>query len=133
MAHLSPGRGEHAARVLLVDDETEYTASLAKVLGRRHIDVTVAADGEAALAAFTPGAFDVVLLDVKMPGGMDGLEVLAELRRRDPTLPVILITGHRAPRQENELAGQAFALLLKPYPISELCALIDRAAAHAEE
>lgn len=128
MADLSPGGPHASTRVLVVDDEREFTATLSKVLARRKFDVVTASDGESALATFAAGHFDVVLLDVKMPGGLDGLQVLDELKRRDPEVQVILMTGHRAPKQEDELRGRAFALVLKPYPIPDLVALIEEAS-----
>ncbi|MFH1177434.1 MAG: response regulator, partial [Acidobacteriota bacterium] len=66
--------------VLLVDDEVEFTRALAKVLRRRSFGVEVTGDASAALAALQRRPFDVVLLDVKMPG-MDGIQALAEIMR----------------------------------------------------
>jgi CheY-like chemotaxis protein len=124
-----PGSNQAGTRVLVVDDEQEFTSVLEKVLRRRSFEVTTVGDGQSALSAFTPGRFDVVLLDLKMPGGLDGLQVLEELRRRDHELPVILMTGHRAPDQEDDLGARAFALVLKPHPIPDLIKLIERAVA----
>ena len=120
--------------LLIVDDEVDFSAALAKVLGRRGIVVHAAGTGEAALAMLRERAFPVVLLDVKMPG-MDGLRVLAEIKRSRPATQVILMTGHLAPGEEERgAAGGAFAYLLKPYPTVQLVEVIEaagRAAAAA--
>jgi CheY-like chemotaxis protein len=120
-----------AIRVLLVDDEAEFTATLAKVLGRRGFAVEVAGDGDLALARLAAGnGFDVVVLDVKLPG-KDGLAVLAEIRQRRPEIEVILMTGHLSAGGEREgLSGGAFAYLLKPHPLPALIERIEEAAAH---
>ena len=116
-------------KVLLVDDEVDFTASLRKVLSRRGFDVEVAADGLSALARIAQGHFDVVVLDVKMPG-MNGLHVLSEIRHLSLPTRVILLTGHFSlTDEENTLKNGAFAYLLKPYPILKLVEMIEAAAA----
>ncbi|MCX5871739.1 MAG: response regulator, partial [Deltaproteobacteria bacterium] len=80
-------------RVLLVDDEVNFTASMEKVLRRRGFVVMVAANGLIALPLIAREHFDVVVLDIKMPG-MDGTQVLSEIKRFSPDIPVILLTGH---------------------------------------
>jgi two-component system OmpR family response regulator len=113
-------------RVLLVDDEPEFTNTLSKVLSLRDMQVDVCSSAECALEAVSRQAFDVVLLDVKMPG-ISGLACLAELRRISPALPVILLTGHLAPEEEQRGLGDgAVAYLLKPFPVPDLVALIRR-------
>lgn len=80
-------------RLLIVDDEQEFTASLTKLMTRRGIAVHVCENGPAALDYLSLHRADVVLLDIKMPG-MDGEEVFIHLQRRWPDLPVIVLTGH---------------------------------------
>jgi DNA-binding response OmpR family regulator len=118
-------------RVLLADDEAEFALGLSKVLARRGCAVDVRPDGASAIAAAAAGGYDVVLLDVKMPD-MDGIAVLAELRRRSPGLRAILMTGRLAVGDEERgLGAGAFAYVLKPHPIEDLAALIRRAAVPA--
>jgi DNA-binding response OmpR family regulator len=84
---------KHTA-ALLVDDDARLGALVAEYLGRHEIDVTVAADGERGLAALQRGRFDVVLLDVMLPG-IDGLEVCRRIRAT-PALaatPVLMLTA----------------------------------------
>jgi DNA-binding NtrC family response regulator len=111
-----------------VDDEAEFTAGLGKVLRRRGLEVAEAHDGPAALAAAAEGCFDVALLDVKMPG-MDGIQLMGELRRRSPATQVILMTGHLSVGGEWDKGPHgAFAYLLKPHPLPDLITVIRRAA-----
>jgi len=80
-------------KVLIVDDEPAIRSALRMVLEYEGYSVAEAKDGLTALAAAAKELPDIVLLDIKMPG-MDGMEVLEELRRRDPRLPVIMLSGH---------------------------------------
>jgi two-component system nitrogen regulation response regulator NtrX len=79
--------------VLVVDDEKSIRDSLRKVLEYEGHTVTEATSGRVGLDEARDGAFDVVLLDIKMPG-MDGMDVLRQLAQDDPDLPVIMISGH---------------------------------------
>ena len=79
--------------VLVVDDEAGVRASLAGILGDEGYAVEAVDTGEAALAALEARRYDLVLLDVWLPG-QDGLEVLRRIRERDAELPVIVISGH---------------------------------------
>ena len=80
-------------RVLLVDDETDFTAAMAKRLSVRGLSVSCAGSGEEALQLLAAQEFDVVVLDVRMPG-LGGLETLSQIRRRHPLVEVIMLTGH---------------------------------------
>ncbi len=116
-------------KVLLVDDEVDFTTSLSRVLSRRDFDVEVSSDGLSGLARIIQGNFDVVVLDGKMPG-MNGIHVLSEVSRLSLPTRVILLTGHFSlPDEEDTLKSGAFAYLLKPYPILKLVELIETAAA----
>ena len=79
--------------ILVVDDEAGVRSSLAAILGDEGYAVTSADSGEAGLAALEARRFDLVLLDVWLPG-LDGLEVLRRIRERDSELPVVVISGH---------------------------------------
>ncbi|MBU0990180.1 MAG: response regulator, partial [Proteobacteria bacterium] len=80
-------------RVLLVDDEEEFVQALAERLSIRDYDVTTSLSGEDAVEKLRHYNFDVVILDVRMPG-MDGTEVLHEMKRIKPLTEVIMLTGH---------------------------------------
>jgi DNA-binding response OmpR family regulator len=79
---------------LLVDDDARLAALVAEYLGNNEIDVVVAPDGERGLAALAKGRFDVVLLDVMMPG-LDGYEVVRRIRKSPDgaRLPVVMLTA----------------------------------------
>lgn len=124
---MSPGR------ILVVDDEMEFSSTLSKVLRRRGYAVETRFSGEAALAALAEAPFEVVVLDVKMPG-MQGPEVLDAIKHAHPATQVILMTGHLSGGADGNVPSPgAFAYLLKPYPIPDLIAVIDAAVARALE
>jgi DNA-binding NtrC family response regulator len=111
-------------RLLIIDDEEELTAGLAKTLGRRKMRVTTAASGALALDILDQQAFDVVLLDIKMPG-ISGLDLLLLIKKKVPFVEVILLTGH--PTVEEALKGLgkgAFDYLLKPQEVETLTTTI---------
>jgi CheY-like chemotaxis protein len=115
-------------KVLLVDDEVSFTTSMERVLSRRGFDVKVASDGLAALHLIAGEQFEVIVLDMKMPG-MDGGQVLEEIKRSYPDIPVILLTGHYfSSDEESSLKKGAYAYLLKPCPVLDLINLITAAA-----
>ncbi len=122
-----------AIKVLLTDDEREFTNILSKILRRRGFEVEAANDGDSALATLSQQWFDVVLLDVKMPG-RDGIQVLGEIKSMVPSPEVILLTGHVSTTEETDgLETGAFAYLLKPHPILGIIDCIEAAAARSRE
>ena len=115
-------------RVLLADDEQVYVESLAKVLRRRGFDVVAVFDGPAATRAISQEEFDVVVLDLRMPG-MDGLAVLEAIRSRDTLTPVLLLSGHADMDQAAKaLKGGAVDVLMKPCPVETLVSAIEDAS-----
>jgi|HubBroStandDraft_2_1064218.scaffolds.fasta_scaffold16841_2 two-component system nitrogen regulation response regulator NtrX len=114
------------ASILIVDDEPNIRRMLAALLASEGYEVRDAPAGEAAIAAAAEVAPDAVLLDLMMPGPLDGLATLARLRERDPELPVIMMSG-RAGLSDAVRATKlgAFNFLEKPLsPESVLLALI---------
>jgi len=79
--------------ILVVDDEPNARNSLAEILRLEDFRVATAANGEAALEALEQEKFDVMLLDLKMPG-MDGVEVLNKIKTNWPKTKVVMITGY---------------------------------------
>lgn len=108
-------------RVLVVDDEMDFLETIVNRLLKRTIEATGVPSGEAALALMKEINFDVVLLDIKMPGGMDGIEVLREIKKMQPLTEVILLTGHASVETSIEgLKSGAFDYLIKPVKFAEL-------------
>jgi len=108
-------------RALVVDDEPDFLETLVNRLQKRNIDTSGARSGEEALEIMKKKLFDVVILDVKMPGGMDGIETLREMKKIQPLAEVVLLTGHAS--VETSIEGMklgAFDYLLKPIKIEDL-------------
>ena len=106
---------------LVVDDEQDFLETLVNRLGKRSIDATGVRSGEEAVEAMKKKLFDVVILDIKMPGGMDGIETLREMKKIQPLAEVILLTGHAS--VETSIEGMklgAFDYLIKPIKLEEL-------------
>lgn len=116
-------------RLLLVDDERGYTEVLSKRMGRREIDVVIALSGSEAIQTLRKRDFEVAVLDLKMED-MDGIEVLKIFKKMDPTMPVIMLTGHGSEKAAREgMALGAFDYLTKPCELEELIKRIKEAAA----
>ena len=101
-------------RVLVVDDELDFMETLVKRLERRGFEVTGVGGGQEALRLLQKERFDVVVLDVMMPG-MDGIETLREIKLGWPRTQVILLSGHGG--EEMGMRGMvygAYAYLLMP-------------------
>ncbi|MBI4776754.1 MAG: response regulator [Deltaproteobacteria bacterium] len=108
-------------RVLVVDDEEDFLETLVNRLQKRSIDTVGVKSGEEAVQNVKGKLFDVILLDIKMPGGMDGIEALREIKKIQPLAEVILLTGHAS--IETSIEGMklgAFDYLLKPVKLEEL-------------
>jgi DNA-binding NtrC family response regulator len=117
-----------AFRALVVDDEEDFLETLVKRMNKRSIDTTGAKSGEEALELMKQKLFDVVILDVKMPGGMDGIEALREMKKIQPLAEVLLLTGHAS--VETSIEGMklgAFDYILKPVKLEELLTKLAKA------
>ncbi|HOV88060.1 MAG TPA: response regulator [Syntrophobacteraceae bacterium] len=114
-------------KVLLVDDEKEFTDTLAQRLEIRDFEVTTASSADEALAQLGKREVDVVVLDVLMPG-KDGVAALHEIKKVHPLVEVILLTGHATVESAVEgLKSGAFDYLLKPTETKDLIAKIVQA------
>ncbi len=114
-------------RVLMVDDEEQFRSTTSKILTRRGYQTTVAESGEAAVQIIRDSNQDVVVLDVKMPG-MDGHEVLREIKKINPDVQVIMLTGHGSiDSAKKSLKDEAFDYLNKPCDMDLLASKIEDA------
>ena len=80
------------ARILVIDDDTAIRTVIKTVLERESFDVVVAEDGRSGIAALEGSRFDLILIDIFMPG-MDGLESIRHLNKRAPDVPVVAMSG----------------------------------------
>jgi len=114
-------------KLLLVDDEVGYLDVLAKRLTHRGFKVTTASSGAEAIRALRKWEFDLAVVDLKMED-MDGIEVLKVLKKMDPALQVIILTGHGSERAARDgIAHGAFDYLIKPIGLDPLIARISAA------
>ena len=110
--------------VLVVEDETRISSFVAKGLEAAGYSTTVVSDGNGALDYLATGSFDLVLLDVGLPG-IDGFEVLRRLRAQGSTVPVIMLTARTSVDDTvSGLDGGANDYLPKPFKFDELLARI---------
>lgn len=114
------------ARILVVDDELVIRELVRETLAVDAHEIRTAATGGEALAAAGEARPDLVLLDVHLPDGPDGIEVCRRLRHGQPALKVILLTGMRG--EETRAAGEhagACAFLTKPFSPLELIERVE--------
>ena len=114
---------------LLVDDEQVFIEVMAERLRQRGYEVECAFSGEAALDRLEKGGIiDVVVLDVQMPG-LDGIEIVKQIRERHPLIEVIMLTGHATVETAVEAVKQgAMDYLEKPCDLDDLIAKAQTAA-----
>lgn len=106
-------------KILLVDDEKQFVDTLAERLAVRGFSARVAYDGPQALKAVEEPT-DVIVLDLRMPG-MDGFEVLRSVKKSNPQVQVIILTGHGGDAEEQTAYRMgAYNFLKKPMDIDEL-------------
>jgi len=118
------------AKVLLVDDAEAFTSNMSRLLSRRGYDVMAVNDGESAIKAVEENDFDVVLLDMKMPG-MHGLTALKEMKKRRPSIEVIILSAYgTVDLAVDGMHLGAFDYVVKPAEFEELQTKIDEAYQH---
>ena len=114
-------------KILLVDDEERFRANLKKMLAAEGFEVIEVNSGQKALEELALRAYDVILLDMRMPD-MDGLITLAAIKERYPDPEVIILTGHASVDAAAEIIRLGAAeFLLKPCPLEEVIAKIETA------
>jgi two-component system, OmpR family, response regulator len=114
-------------RVLIVDDEPDFVETIVKRLKGKGLEVEGVLNGKDAIALLDKAEFDVCVLDVKMPG-MDGLETLSEMKKKNSLMEVIMLTGHGS--VESGIRGLqlgAYDYIMKPVPFGDLLQKITQA------
>jgi len=115
------------ARILLVDDEAVFANNLSKLLTKRGYRVAAVNSGDAALRALMENSFDLMVLDLKMPG-MDGLATMNEMRKLGLSTEVLILTGHGSIDTALEaIQLGAYDYVTKPCEIAELVSKIEAA------
>jgi DNA-binding NtrC family response regulator len=120
-------------KVLLVDDEKDFIESLAERLQLRDFDVTTALNGNDAIKSVQENDYDVIVLDVKMPG-KDGIETLKDIKNTNQLSQVIMLTGHAT--VESAIQGMklgAYDYIMKPTVTEDLINLLNKAYKIVEE
>ena len=119
-----PKTTDAAFCMLIVEDDPDILAGLEEFFDMKGYEVTTATDGEEALAQMEPGAFDVVLLDVMLPG-KNGFDVLRESQEGGFDAPILMLTARG--EQENVLQGFGLGAndyVTKPFNVEELAARV---------
>ena len=114
-------------KVLLVDDEKEFIRALAERLEVRDFNAETAFDGYEAISKIKEQDFDVIVLDVLMPG-INGIETLKEIKSIRPLINVIMLTGHATVETAIEgMKAGAYDYLMKPTETNDLVDKITKA------
>ena len=111
---------------LVVDDDPNIRTILSRALRNHKWKASAADSGEAALATLEDQTFDLIFLDLVM-AGMNGAQTFQEIRRKDPTAQVVIITGY----PDSEMMASAmetgpFAVMLKPFSLNQLRGFLDQ-------
>ncbi|WP_375159130.1 ATP-binding protein [Bradyrhizobium sp. RDT46] len=126
LTRIRPKKNNHG-RILLVEDDDEVAALVGEMLGQLGYEVTRAASAAAALGALADGrSVDLIFSDIMMPGGMNGVELAREIKKRRSDIPVLLTSGY-AEASVHEAQRAGVQILAKPYHIDELAAALSTA------
>jgi DNA-binding NtrC family response regulator len=107
-------------RVLIVDDEDEFVDAVVERLNLRGFEANGVTTGREAIQLLEEHTYEILLLDVKMPG-LGGLEILRQVKAKRPELKVVLLTGHGSTQDAEEgMRLGAFKYLMKPVNIDDL-------------
>lgn len=113
------------AKILLVDDELDFTENMSRLLKSRGYEVSAANNGEDAIQSLENEKFDMMVLDLKMPG-MDGITTLKEIKRLELFIETLILTGHGAIDTALEaIRLGAYDYLTKPCEIDELTEKVE--------
>jgi two-component system response regulator HydG len=113
-------------RVFIIDDDHDHAESIADVLEQRGYEVEVAWSGEDGARRFSEAEFDLILMDVKLPG-MNGVETFAEFRKIRPDARVVMMTGYSVEQLlAQAVEDGALGVLRKPFPIVDLLDMLER-------
>lgn len=115
------------AKILIVDDEPGILEFLRNMFQADGYEAVIALNGEAAIEAVKNGTVDLVITDLRMPE-MDGMELLRELKKLKPSMPVIMLTAYAS--DETALEAKklgVFTYISKPFNVAGLLGIVKRA------
>ena len=115
------------AKILIVDDEPGILEFLRNMFQADGYEAVIALNGEAAIEAVKNGTVDLVITDLRMPE-MDGMELLRELKKLKPSMPVIMLTAYAS--DETALEAKklgVFTYISKPFNVTGLLGIVKRA------
>ena len=120
-------------RVLIVDDEDQFVDAVVERLRLRGFDADGVTGGHDAMVLLDQKSYDVLLLDVKMPG-LGGLEVIRKVKEKWPGLRVVLLTGHGSSQDAEEgMQLGAFQYVMKPVNIDDLVHILRAASEQKQD
>lgn len=123
----------HSVKVLIVDDDEYIVYFLSRFLEEEGYKIKTAYNGQVGLDILCKEKFEIVLLDIKMPG-FDGLDTMKEIKSLKPEPVVIVFTGERDHDRETEVIHEgAFGVIYKPYDINKLRKMVKRAVIEYEK
>ena len=115
-------------KILIVDDDPAVVVFFKQVAkAKGHTDISTALSGEEALGKGLQAEYDLITLDIKMPG-IGGLEILSLLRNMSPHAIIAIVSGHFPQSIPDETAGCADVMICKPVSVEALNRLLDAAA-----
>ncbi len=113
------------ALILVVDDRLEDRETFKDILGNKGYRVTTAKDGYEAIELVKQGDFDIIFIDVKMPG-VDGIKTFEEVHKIKPAIPVIMVTGYSAEELLKDAIDKgAYACIHKPLDMDAILAMVE--------
>jgi two-component system response regulator HydG len=113
-------------RILIVDDDRDHAESIADVLAARDCEVELAFSGEDGVAKFGQTPFEIVFMDVRLPG-MNGVEAFFACKSISPHANIMLMTGYSLEQLVNRaLAGGALGVLRKPFAMNQLLDVVTK-------
>lgn len=114
-------------KILVVDDQKAYRSNLRGYFERRGFEVEAVSSGEEALARVESAPLDLMILDIKLPGPFDGLEVLRRIRQSNPRVCVVVMTGYPSPAILEEVTRlRADEYLPKPFDLSSMQQAVEK-------
>ena len=120
------GEGQHAPRVLLVEDEPLTREALASFLEDAGFDVTATCSGDEAVILLTEDEYALLLTDISMPGEINGLGLAEHAREIHPGLPIVIVSGREGTEAYASAVTPPAAFFSKPFDVSRLVGTIGQ-------